>query len=95
MAHDSRRSERVAEGIREEVARFLSKLPVEVIGANCSVGPQGVLAVVAQMTRETKKYISAQPNAGSRPCSDWLSDHLAKQNEIRHLCFRPKPSNSL
>ena len=47
-----------------EVARFLSKLPVEAIGANCSVGPQGVLAVVAQIARETKKYISAQPNAG-------------------------------
>ncbi|MGH8003309.1 MAG: bifunctional homocysteine S-methyltransferase/methylenetetrahydrofolate reductase, partial [Limisphaerales bacterium] len=47
-----------------EVAIFLSKLPVEVIGANCSVGPQGVLAVVSQMARETKKYVSAQPNAG-------------------------------
>lgn len=47
-----------------EAAKFLSKLPVEVIGANCSVGPQGVLAVVSQMTHETKKYVSAQPNAG-------------------------------
>jgi len=47
-----------------EIARFLSSLPVEVIGANCSVGPQGVLAVVSQMAHETKKYLSAQPNAG-------------------------------
>jgi len=47
-----------------EAAAFLSKLPAEVIGANCSVGPQGVLAVVSQMARETRKYISAQPNAG-------------------------------
>ncbi len=47
-----------------EVARLLSTLPLEVIGANCSVGPQGVLAVVSQMAHETKKYLSAQPNAG-------------------------------
>jgi homocysteine S-methyltransferase len=47
-----------------EVARFLSTLPVEAIGVNCSVGPQGVLAVVSQMAHETKKYLSAQPNAG-------------------------------
>jgi len=47
-----------------EATKFLSNLPVEVIGANCSVGPQGVLAVVSQMAHETKKYVSAQPNAG-------------------------------
>lgn len=47
-----------------EAAKFLSRLPVEVIGANCSVGPQGVLAVVSRMAHETKKYLSAQPNAG-------------------------------
>ncbi|MCI0597043.1 MAG: bifunctional homocysteine S-methyltransferase/methylenetetrahydrofolate reductase [candidate division Zixibacteria bacterium] len=47
-----------------EAAKFLSQLPVEVVGANCSVGPQGVLAVVSQMAHETKKFVSAQPNAG-------------------------------
>ncbi len=48
----------------EEAAQFLSSLPVEIIGVNCSVGPQGILSVIAQMAHQTKKHLSAQPNAG-------------------------------
>lgn len=48
----------------KETVQFLSSLPVEIVGANCSVGPQGILAVISQMAHQTKKYLSAQPNAG-------------------------------
>jgi methionine synthase / methylenetetrahydrofolate reductase (NADH) len=47
-----------------EVARTLSRLPVTVLGANCTVGPQGMLAIVEELRRNTTLPISAQPNAG-------------------------------
>lgn len=49
----------------EEVARALGALPVvAAIGANCTVGPQRMLAVVEELRRCTSLPISAQPNAG-------------------------------
>jgi len=48
----------------EGVARSLDALGVEVIGANCSVGPQSMLTVIERMSRVTSRPLSAQPNAG-------------------------------
>ncbi len=48
----------------EEVAEVLDKLEVEVIGANCSVGPLKMYEVIQIMKSKTQKFISAQPNAG-------------------------------
>jgi methionine synthase I (cobalamin-dependent)/5,10-methylenetetrahydrofolate reductase len=48
----------------EDVARALASLPVDVIGANCSVGPQGVHDVVERMKRRTDRPLAAMPNAG-------------------------------
>jgi methionine synthase / methylenetetrahydrofolate reductase(NADPH) len=48
----------------DEVARALGGLPVAAIGANCTVGPQRMLAVVEELRRSTSLPISAQPNAG-------------------------------
>ena len=48
----------------EEVAEKLSKLDVEVIGANCSVGPQKMLDLISLMAKKTTKKLSAMPNAG-------------------------------
>ena len=48
----------------EEVATKLSNLGVEIIGANCSVGPQKMLDVVFRLRKATDKMISVQPNAG-------------------------------
>lgn len=45
------------------VAR-LEALGVDVIGANCSVGSQPMLAVVEQMAEVSSTPLSAQPNAG-------------------------------
>lgn len=47
-----------------EIAKELEKMEVEVIGVNCSVGPQRVLDVICQMKKATSFKLSAQPNAG-------------------------------
>ena len=48
----------------EDVARALDRFGADVIGLNCSVGPQIILEAVEKMTPLTRKKISAQPNAG-------------------------------
>ncbi len=47
-----------------DVARELTRLGVNVIGANCSVGPQNVTRVAITLRQETDLPISAMPNAG-------------------------------
>jgi len=48
----------------EDLARTLDKLNVDVIGLNCSVGPQAILEAIEKMAATTRKKLSAQPNAG-------------------------------
>ena len=48
----------------EAVARALDAFGADVIGLNCSVGPQGVLEAIERMARATSRPLSAQPNAG-------------------------------
>ncbi len=56
-----------------EAARVLAQLGVDVIGANCSVGPAGILDVVTEIATALREIgidperdilLSAQPNAG-------------------------------
>lgn len=47
-----------------EMAARLLPLNVDVIGTNCSVGPQKMLETVEQLSELGVPYISAQPNAG-------------------------------
>ena len=47
-----------------EVAAVLGELPVAMIGTNCTVGPQRMLAVVEDLVRYSPVPVSAQPNAG-------------------------------
>ncbi len=48
-----------------EIVRALERLKVEVVGANCSVGSQGILEVMQQMAdAATSAKLSAMPNAG-------------------------------
>jgi homocysteine S-methyltransferase len=50
----------------EEVVRTLEELDVDVIGANCSQGPQPMLETVTRMASVAKKArLSAMPNAGA------------------------------
>jgi methionine synthase I (cobalamin-dependent)/5,10-methylenetetrahydrofolate reductase len=46
------------------VAHALGELPVAVVGTNCTLGPQGLLRVVRELSRYTPLPLSAQPNAG-------------------------------
>src|SRR4029079_9882166 len=48
----------------EEVAIALEQLGADVIGSNCSTGPQRMARVIAEMAAHTRLPLSAQPNAG-------------------------------
>src|SRR5215469_8506671 len=48
----------------QEVARALDRFGADVIGLNCSVGPQAILDSIERMVPETRRKLSAQPNAG-------------------------------
>ena len=48
----------------EDVARTLDEWGVDVIGLNCSVGPQIILECIERMATVTRRKLSAQPNAG-------------------------------
>jgi methionine synthase / methylenetetrahydrofolate reductase(NADPH) len=47
-----------------EVAAVLSGLPVAMLGTNCTIGPQRMLAVAQDLIRYSSIPVSAQPNAG-------------------------------
>jgi methionine synthase / methylenetetrahydrofolate reductase(NADPH) len=47
-----------------EVASVLGGLPVAMIGTNCTIGPQRMLAVVESLVASSVLPVSAQPNAG-------------------------------
>ncbi|MBV6521901.1 MAG: Bifunctional homocysteine S-methyltransferase/5,10-methylenetetrahydrofolate reductase [Gemmatimonadaceae bacterium] len=48
----------------DEIARRLEAAGADVIGLNCSVGPQTILEAIERMTAVTGRKLSAQPNAG-------------------------------
>jgi homocysteine S-methyltransferase len=48
----------------ETIARALDAAGADIIGLNCSVGPQAILEAIERMARATRRKLSAQPNAG-------------------------------
>lgn len=48
----------------ETFGPLIAGMGVDVVGVNCSVGPQGILEAVEQLARFTALPLSAQPNAG-------------------------------
>jgi methionine synthase I (cobalamin-dependent)/5,10-methylenetetrahydrofolate reductase len=48
----------------EDIARALEALGADIIGLNCSVGPQTILEAIERMAPVTQHKLSAQPNAG-------------------------------
>ncbi|MGH7616924.1 MAG: bifunctional homocysteine S-methyltransferase/methylenetetrahydrofolate reductase [Gemmatimonadaceae bacterium] len=48
----------------EDVARVLDRWGADVIGLNCSVGPQTILECIEKMAPQAHRKLSAQPNAG-------------------------------
>ena len=47
-----------------DIAKALDAYGADVIGLNCSVGPQIILDAIEKMAKVTRKKLSAQPNAG-------------------------------
>jgi len=48
----------------EDVAQSLDAFGADIIGLNCSVGPQIILDAIEKMVPVTRRKLSAQPNAG-------------------------------
>jgi methionine synthase I (cobalamin-dependent)/5,10-methylenetetrahydrofolate reductase len=48
----------------EELATTLAGLDVAALGANCTLGPQGLLDVLVELARWSSLPLTAQPNAG-------------------------------
>jgi homocysteine S-methyltransferase len=48
----------------EDIARTLDGWGADIVGLNCSVGPQTILEAIEKMAPVTRKKLSAQPNAG-------------------------------
>jgi homocysteine S-methyltransferase len=48
----------------EDIARALDGWGADVIGLNCSVGPQTILEAIERMATVTRRKLSAMPNAG-------------------------------
>ena len=48
----------------DEIARSLDRFGADVIGLNCSVGPQTILDAIERMMPVTRRKLVAQPNAG-------------------------------
>ncbi|NOY60804.1 MAG: bifunctional homocysteine S-methyltransferase/methylenetetrahydrofolate reductase [Calditrichaeota bacterium] len=49
----------------ETVVQKLIDIRADIIGTNCSVGPQPMLDVIERISKAGAKFISAQPNAGN------------------------------
>src|SRR5262249_7225943 len=48
-----------------EVANYLDGLSLLAFGANCTLGPQGLQAILQELGRHATLPLAAQPNAGS------------------------------
>ncbi|HET7550283.1 MAG TPA: bifunctional homocysteine S-methyltransferase/methylenetetrahydrofolate reductase [Gemmatimonadaceae bacterium] len=48
----------------QDIARALDTYGADVVGLNCSVGPQAILEAIEKMATVTSRKLSAQPNAG-------------------------------
>ena len=48
----------------EDIAQTLDALGADIVGLNCSVGPQTILEAIEKMAKVTERKLSAQPNAG-------------------------------
>ncbi len=73
----------------EDIARSLDEWGADVIGLNCSVGPQIILEAIERMAPITKRKLSAQPNAGMPRAVGGRSMYMASPEYMatyaRHL----------
>ncbi|HEX8726845.1 MAG TPA: bifunctional homocysteine S-methyltransferase/methylenetetrahydrofolate reductase [Gemmatimonadaceae bacterium] len=73
----------------EDIARSLDAWGADVVGLNCSVGPQTILDAIERMAPVTQRKLSAQPNAGMPRQVDGRSMYMASPEYMatyaRHL----------
>ena len=74
----------------EDVARSLDRWGADVIGLNCSVGPQTILECIEKMAPHTRKKLSAQPNAGMPRDVGGRSMYMASPEYMAHVRAAPR-----
>lgn len=72
----------------EHVARKLTELDVDVVGANCSVGPELMLQVIERLGTATNLPLSVQPNAGLPEVVDGRVIYLSSPEYMAHYAKR-------
>jgi homocysteine S-methyltransferase len=72
----------------EHVARTLSALDVDVVGANCSVGPELMLQVMERMRGATALPLAVQPNAGLPEVIEGRVLYLCSPEYMAHYAKR-------
>jgi len=72
----------------EHVARILQDLDVDVIGANCSVGPELMLRVIERLASATNLPLSVQPNAGLPELVEGRVIYLSSPEYMAHYAKR-------
>ena len=58
-------------------------LGVAALGANCTLGPQGLLDVLAELARWTSLPLTAQPNAGPPTLTDGQFQYTGRPGVLR------------
>jgi len=73
--------ETLAEGLPERAAREISSWGAELTGANCTVGPQRMVEIIAQMAEEVGP-VAALPNPG---LPQLVGGHIRFQRDVDHF----------
>lgn len=73
--------ETLAEGLPERVAREISSWGIDLVGANCTVGPQRMMGIIEQMSGEAGP-VAAFPNPGLPQLVD---GHVRFSQDIDHF----------
>jgi len=73
--------ETLAEGLPERVAREISSWGIDLVGANCTVGPQRMVGIIEQMSGEAGP-VAAFPNPGLPQLVD---GHVRFSQDIDHF----------
>ncbi len=71
-----------------EVVQAANELKLDVIGANCSVGPQRIYDFLSLVRDETDIYLSAQPNAGLPRFHEGRFFYVSSPDYFREYCCR-------
>ena len=72
----------------ERVARELMELDVDMVGANCSLGPEMMYRVLERMRRVCSLPLSVQPNAGLPEVVDGRVIYLCSPEYMAHYAKR-------